>query len=135
LLSADKPETLIARQAEQWDPLLVWARRRFDVEFEVVSGIIHRPQPASTIERLSRAVAARSPFELAALAPLVTISGSLIIALALAEGAVELDFAWAAATLDEAWQFEQWGADLEAEKVLEARRQEFAAAYRFLQLL
>jgi chaperone required for assembly of F1-ATPase len=132
---ADKPDSLIARQAEQWDPLLVWARRRFDIEFELISGIIHRPQPAGTIERLRRAVSARNPFELAALAPMVTISGSLIIALALSEGAIDLDTAWAAASLDEAWQLEQWGADAEAEAVLEARRQEFAAAYGFLQLL
>jgi chaperone required for assembly of F1-ATPase len=132
---ADKPESLIARQAEQWDPLLVWARRRYDVEFEAVSGVIHRPQPPGTVERLGRAVAARTPFELAALAPLVTISGSLIIALALAEGAIDLDTAWDAASLDETWQLEQWGSDSEAEAVLEARRLEFAAGYRFLQLL
>jgi chaperone required for assembly of F1-ATPase len=53
----------------------------------------------------------------------------------LAEGAVDLDTAWSAASLDEAWQLEQWGADAEAEAVLEARSQEFAAGYRFLQLL
>ncbi|HLL59906.1 MAG TPA: ATP12 family protein [Allosphingosinicella sp.] len=132
---ADKPESLIERQAEQWDPLLVWARRRYDVELEVVSGVIHRPQPPGTVERLGRAVTARTPFQLAALAPLVTISGSLIIALALAEGAIDLDTAWSAASLDETWQLEQWGADAEAEAVLEARRQEFAAGYEFLQLL
>ena len=100
-----------------------------------MSGVIHRPQPPGTVERLGRAVSARTPFELAALAPLVTISGSLIIALALAEGAIDPDTAWTAASLDEAWQLEQWGADAEAEAVLEARRQEFAAGYRFLQLL
>jgi chaperone required for assembly of F1-ATPase len=132
---ADKPESLIERQAEQWDPLLVWARRRYDVELEVVSGVIHRPQPPGTVERLGRAVTARTPFQLAALAPLVTISGSLIIALALAEGAIDLDTAWSAASLDETWQLEQWGADAEAEAVLEARRHEFAAGYEFLQLL
>jgi chaperone required for assembly of F1-ATPase len=132
---ADKPQMLIAHQAEHWDPLLIWARRRFDIEFEVVSGIIHRPQPAGTVERLGRAVAARTSFELAALAPLVTISGSLIVALALAECAVDLGTAWAAASLDEAWQLEQWGSDAEAEAVLEARRDEFAAGFRFLQLL
>lgn len=132
---ADKPRSLIARQAEQWDPLLAWARQRFDIDFEVVSGIIHRPQPARTLEQLRRAVAARDAFALAALSPLVTISGSLAIALALAEDAVDLDTAWAAATLDEAWQAEQWGEDAEATKALENRRNDFAAAYQFLQLL
>jgi chaperone required for assembly of F1-ATPase len=96
---------------------------------------MHRPQPEGTLRQLAHAVAARGPFELAALSPLVTIGGSLIVALALAEDAIDLDTAWTAATLDEAWQAEQWGEDSEATAALEARRREFAAAYRFLTLV
>jgi chaperone required for assembly of F1-ATPase len=132
---AEGPASLVRRQEEMWDPLLHWARRRFDVEFEVVAGIIHRPQPERTIDQLARAVAARTPFELAALSPLVTISGSLIVALALAEGEIGLETAWAAAILDEAWQAEQWGADPLAAASLDARRAEFEAAEHFLRLL
>jgi chaperone required for assembly of F1-ATPase len=132
---AEGPAPLVARQAAEWDPILAWARRRFDVDFEVVQGIMHRPQPEMTLRQLAFAVSAYSPFQLAGLSPMVTIGGSLVIALALAEDAVSLDAAWAAASLDEAWQFEQWGEDLEAAAVLEARRQEFAAGYRFLKLL
>jgi chaperone required for assembly of F1-ATPase len=132
---AEGPESLVRRQAEAWDILLQWARRRFDVDFTLVEGIVHRPQPPETIERLARAVAARGPFELAALSPLVTISGSLIVALALAERAIDLDEAWAAATVDESWQAEKWGEDKLAAAALEARRLEFEAAWRFLDLL
>ena len=132
---ADQPEILAARQDVQWDPILAWARRRFDIDFEIVCGVIHRSQPEATVRRLAAAVAARDAFELAALSQLVTIGGSLVIALALAEGAIDLDTAWAAATLDESWQAEQWGEDAEAAAVLEARRRDFAAAYRFLKLL
>jgi len=132
---ADRPEALAARQSLLWEPMLDWARHRFDVEFAVVCGIVHRPQHPATIERLRQAVDARRPFELAALAPLITISGSLVIALALAEGAVSLSDAWSAATLDETWQVEQWGEDAEARRTLDARRHEFEAAHRFLGLL
>ncbi len=132
---AEGPSALVARQRELWDPLLAWARRRFDVDFEVVSGIIHRPQPEWTVQQLGKALAARDPFELAAFSPLVTISGSLIISLALAEGAIDLGTAWAAASLDEAWQAEQWGVDAEAARVLEARRADVESAYRFLELV
>jgi chaperone required for assembly of F1-ATPase len=132
---AEGPASLVARQAEQWDALIAWARQRFDIDFELVCGIIHRPQPPRTLEQLAKAAAARDAFQLAALSPLVTISGSLVIALALAEGAIDLDTAWAAASLDEIWQAEQWGEDAEAAAVLENRRRDFAAAYRFLQLL
>jgi chaperone required for assembly of F1-ATPase len=132
---AEGPAPLVARQAEHWDPVLAWARRRFDVDFEIVEGIMHRPQSPVALERLGRAVTVRTPFELAALSPLVTISGSLIVALALAEQAIGLDAAWAGATVDEAWQAEQWGEDAEASAALEARRKDFAAAARLLDLL
>jgi chaperone required for assembly of F1-ATPase len=132
---ADTPEPLVRRQSEEWDPLLAWARGRYDADFEVVRGLMHKEQPPSTVDRLGKAVAARGAFALAGLSPLVTISGSLVIALALAEGAIDLETAWAAATLDERWQAEQWGEDAEAAKALANRRREFEAAYRFLQLL
>jgi chaperone required for assembly of F1-ATPase len=132
---SEGPDALVRRQADAWDPLLAWARRRFDVDFEVTAGVIHRPQPPRTVEQLARAIGARDPFRLAALSPLVTIAGSLVIGLALDEDAVELDTAWAAATLDEAWQAEQWGEDAEATARLEARRAEFEMACRFLSML
>jgi len=132
---ADAPRPLVERQAAAWDPLLEWARCRFDVEFEVTSGVMHRAQPTATVEQLQRVVPARSAFHLAALSPLVTVSGSLIVALALAEGAIGLEQAWAAATLDEAWQAEQWGEDPLAAQALRNRRRDFESAYRFLTLL
>jgi len=132
---AQGPRALVERQSGEWDPLLAWARRRFDVDFEIVCGVMHRPQPAATTAQLVRAVAARGVFELAALSPLVTVSGSLVIALALAEDAVDFGSAWSAATLDEAWQLEQWGADKEAEAALASRRSDFEAGYAFLRLL
>lgn len=132
---AEGPAPLRARQAELWDPILNWARDRYGIAFEVTSGITHKPQPPATIQRLAAAVATRDPFELAGLSPLVTISGSLVIALALAEGAISLNAAWAAASLDEQWQVEQWGEDEEAMQALANRRADFAAASRFLSLL
>ena len=131
---ADGPPALVARQEALWDPILAWARRRFDVNFEVTAGIIHRAQPANTVVQLAQAVAARDPFELAALSPLVTIPGSLVTALALAEEAIDLEAAWAAATLDEAWQAEQWGEDAEAQALRARRLGAFAAAMRFAAL-
>lgn len=132
---ADAPAPLVRMQSEHWDPLLAWARHRFDIDFELVSGIMHRPQPARTTDQLARAIAARAPFELAPLSPIVTISGSLVAALALAEDAIDLDGAWSAATVDERFQAEQWGEDAEGAAALEARRRDFAAAYAFLKLL
>jgi chaperone required for assembly of F1-ATPase len=132
---AEGPETLVERQGEQWDKLLSWARRRYDVDFATTCGLMHVAQPAATVERLSHAVAALDPFRLAGLSPLVTIGGSLLAALAVEEKAITPEEAWEAVSIDERWQLEQWGADAEAEAALENRRHDFFAAARFLGLL
>jgi len=129
------PPQLVDRQVRAWDPLLAWARRRYDVDFSTTSGLIHVPQPAATVERLSHAVAALNPFQLAGLAPLVTIGGGLIAALALFEKAVSPDQAWQAVSVDESWQLEQWGADAEAQAAFDNRHRDFLAGARFLELL
>lgn len=132
---AEAPEALVARQAAAWDPLLDWARQRYDVHIEVVSGIMHRPQPPQTVSRLADALAARSPLALAGLSPIVTITGSLITALALIEGATDADTIWRAALVDEDWQVEQWGDDDLAVATRTAHRADFDAGVRFLGLL
>jgi len=132
---AESPPELVARQAAEWDELLTWVQHRYDVHVEVTAGVMHRPQPAATIARLRDATIALEAFELAALSPLVTIGGSLIAGLALVERAFDPDMLWAAVNLDELWQEELWGADELAEKAREARRRDWDAAVRFLQLL
>jgi chaperone required for assembly of F1-ATPase len=132
---AGGPDELVARQAAEWDPLLAWVRDRYDVHVDVVTGIMHRPQPEATVTRLAEATAARTPFELAALSPIVTIGGSLIAGLALVEKAFHADGLWSAVSLDELWQEELWGQDALAMQAREARRREWSAAVRFLDLL
>lgn len=132
---AESPPELIARQAERWDPLLDWARTQYDVEFVQVAGIMHQPQPMATLLRLGDAVAATDTFAMAALSPIVTIGGSLVIALALLEEAVLPDDAFDLAHLDELWQAELWGEDHFALATRAAHKKDFAAACRFLELL
>lgn len=131
---AEGPAPLVACQQRQWDPLLDWAERRYDVAFTRATGVMHRPQPEPTLARLRTAIGGRSAFELAGLSPVVTIGGSLVVALALVEDAATPDTLWDAVTLDEAWQEEQWGEDALATKARAARRAEWDAAVRFLEL-
>lgn len=132
---AEGPTALVERQAEAWDALLSWARRRYDVDFACCSGIIHVPQPPETIRKLAHEVAILDQFRLAALSPLVTIGGSLVAGLAVLEQAIPVDAAWEAVSLDERWQLEKWGSDAEAEAALDAKRRDFMAAARLLELL
>jgi chaperone required for assembly of F1-ATPase len=132
---AEGPDALVKRQSESWDVLLDWARRRYDVNFACQSGVVHVAQPDDTVRRLGHAVAVLDPFRLAGLAPLVTIGGSLVAALAVFEEALPAEAAWEAVSLDERWQLEQWGSDGEAEAALDLRRRDFLAAARFFSLL
>jgi len=131
----DGPSALVQRQEERWDPLLAWARRRYDVDFVITTGLLHVPQPAATVEQLSHAVAALDPFRLASLSPLVTLGGSLVAALAVLERAITAEQAWEAVSVDEHWQLEQWGSDQGAQAALENRRRDFLAAAKFIELL
>ena len=132
---ADGPPLLVERQAAAWDPLLAWARGRYDVAFAVTEGVMHVAQPDATIARLHEAVAAYDDFRLAGLSPVVTLTGSLVIGLALIEGRLDADRAWAAAGIDEDWSVEMWGEDWQATQLRELKRKEFGVGVAFLGLL
>jgi chaperone required for assembly of F1-ATPase len=123
---AESPAALVQRQAEAWDPLLTWAKARFDLDFHVTTGIIHRIQPAATTERVRALAVAESDFALAPLAFATALLGSAVIALALRHGRLTGDEAFAASRIDEQFQIDAWGDDEEAAErvagqVIEAR--------------
>jgi chaperone required for assembly of F1-ATPase len=132
---AEEPPELVTRQARLWDPLLDWAAETYGARLETGCGIRHVAQPPEAISALGQALARYDEFELAALHTATTITGSLILALALTEEEVSADEAFAAATLDETFQAEKWGRDAEAEQRRERLLSELTAAERFLRLL
>ncbi|WP_149536976.1 ATP12 family protein [Siccirubricoccus phaeus] len=131
---AEEPK-LAAAQAAQWQPWLDWAARQLDAPLLVTAGLMPVPQPPEALAALRRAVAARAPLELAALGVLVPAFGSLVLALAVAEDALEAGAAHALATLDERHQEEFWGLDAEAAARRERVAAEVAVAARLLALL
>lgn len=132
---AEAPPPLVARQADVWDPILDWAARRYDIVFVVTAGIVHAPQPGATLARIGEAYAALDAFRLAALSGIVTITGSAVIGLAVAEGALDAAGAWAAGQLDETWQAELWGDDPLAAAARADRQRALDGAMRLLALL
>lgn len=132
---ADWPAELVARQAAAWDPLIDWASRRFDIALTVGAGVMPIPQAPATRARLSAAVHALDPWTLAATHMATTVTGSLILGLMLADGAIDPERAWAAGQLDDLYQAEQWGEDPEAAKARAARRADLDTAAIILRLL
>lgn len=131
---AQSPAELADRQEAVWSRWLDWAAGRYDLRFQIVEGIMHRPQPGETLLRLKAAVEALTDFQLAAASRLTHLSGSLVATLALAEGHADIDGLWDDLMLDELWQEEQWGADATALKNRDDRAREFAVAARFMVL-
>ena len=127
-------QALVDHQAVHWDPLLDWARQRYDVSFNLIHGIRYEAQPAETIERLTWAVEAQDDFAIAAMLSLVGLSGSLIATLALVEQEYDSATLWPLVNLEELWQEQQWGRDDQAAAARGIKQAEFEAAARFLDL-
>jgi chaperone required for assembly of F1-ATPase len=132
---ADHPPELAARQHAIWQPLVDWATLRYDAPLVVTAGIVPVAQKRATVHALTAAVAAYEPMALTSLHAATTASGSLVIALALIEGRLDADDAFAASQLDESFQIEQWGEDYEAAARRAALKADIAAAARFVALL
>ncbi|MFV0281868.1 MAG: ATP12 family chaperone protein [Rhodoblastus sp.] len=116
---AGEPPRLIAMQAEIWDPVLAFAREKLGARFVLAEGVMFAQQPAQAMEAFARAVdfycrAPDAAFRIAALHSMTTLTGSALIAVACARGALGLDAAWAGAHVDEDWQMNLWGMDAEA---------------------
>jgi chaperone required for assembly of F1-ATPase len=128
---ASTPQGLVERQAQHWDPVLAWARTALGAEFVTAGGIAFRRQPDEAIARAA-AVIPHDPWRLGAVNAATTLTGSALIALALAAGELGLDAAWTAAHVDEDWNMDFWGRDELAVKRRAYRFAEMTAAARIL---
>ncbi len=132
---APHPPGLARRQAEGWDPLVAWAVETLGAPLVLAEGVMHVAQPPEGLAPLAEAVRGHGPWELTALYDLVSISGSLVIGLAVSHGHLDAESAWPLSRIDEDWQIEEWGADDEAVAVAERRRGDFTNAARLLELV
>ena len=121
---ASSPHGLAERQARLWDPILDWARERLDATFTLGEGVVFVTQPDTALAAALGAIPT-DPWRLGAVHAVTTLTGSALLALALARGRLTADEAWQAAHVDEDWNMEQWGRD---ELALERR------AFRFAEL-
>lgn len=132
---APHPAELAERQARGWDPLLDWAAEALGARLAVGEGVMHVAQPPEAVERLGAEVCALDAWELTALTELTTLSGSLVLALAVFHGRLGAAEAWDLSRIDESWNIEQWGEDEEAARQTERRKADFLAAAELLRLL
>ena len=127
LYRAGAPPGLVERQAHHWDPILAWARQALGADFKLGEGVVHVAQPEAALAA-ARAAIPLEPWRLGAVHAMTTLTGSALIALAMARGALSADAAWQAAHVDEDWNMTQWGRDDMAMARRDFRLAEFQAA-------
>jgi len=128
---AGHPEGLVAREAAHWDPVLFWAAESLGAHFILSEGIMHVKQPDEAL-KAARAALPRDAWSVAALHVVTTLTGSALLALALAHGVRDAGQVWAAAHVDEDWNIDQWGVDEEAAARRATRLRDFEAAVAVL---
>lgn len=130
----ERPEELRRRQEAAWDPVVDWIGEECGVGLEVTRGLIPAPQPEEAVEAMCAKVAALDDFVLAAFQRATGALGSIVLALAMTNRRLGAEEAWAASTIDEAYQAERWGEDSEAREARQVLRSELLAADRFIRL-
>ena len=128
------PEALCERQDHAWQPLVDWARERFDAPLVVTTGVTPVAQETATLEALGKYVAGLDAFALTGLQGVVAVAGSLVIGLAVAEGRLTAAEAWAASRIDEDFQAGRWGEVEEAAEYRDRHHADLLAAAEFLAL-
>lgn len=131
---AETPDALVQRENEAWQPWLDWAETAFGARLRVTDGLVFVPQTPAAVASLASAVARQTPLGLAGMGVLVPALGSLVLGLAVATFALSPADAFTAATVDETFQAELWGEDLEAAARRDRVRDDVMLAGRFLAL-
>lgn len=131
---AEYPEDLVRRQQASWDPMIDWAKQSLNAELKVTAGIQHIEQPAPALTQLRRHVEQCSDLELAALYSMTSLSGSLVVALAIRAGRITADEAFDISELDATHVIERWGEDNEASERRQNIKQGLRAGEEFLTL-
>lgn len=124
---AGAPQGLVERQARHWDPILQWAAEALGAKFYLGEGVVHVAQPEAALAAACAAVP-DDPWRLGAAHVITTLTGSALIALAMARARLSAEAAWHAAHVDEDWNMEQWGRDEMAMQRRDFRHAEFQAA-------
>ncbi|MGO4451949.1 ATP12 family chaperone protein [Phyllobacterium sp. TAF24] len=131
---AGSPERLVARQTELWDPIIDWAASELGARFILAEGVMHAEQPREALAAFGVHLGQfKDAFAIAALHTITTLTGSAILALAVAKDEISGDNAWKLAHVDEDWTIEQWGEDAEAAARRAIREREMNAAVKMLE--
>ncbi|MBE7636785.1 ATPase [Sneathiella sp. P13V-1] len=131
---ATYPEKLVSKQREAWDPLVDWVREAHDAELTVVEGVGYVAQDPKSLQQMKAVLEAQSDLQLAAIHDIVSLSGSLVVSLAVMAGKLDAEEAFEISELDETHVVEEWGEDSEAAERRINNKASLVSAVEFLKL-
>lgn len=132
---APKPDDLVQRQHDRWQPSLDWMGKRYGILFEVTGSLLPAPQRKATIDGVRRIVEAVDDWSLVGLHGATTGLGSVVLGLALWHGEIDDVGAADASLLDELFEIEQWGRERDASRRHDVLRRDIKGIATFLKHL
>ena len=132
---AEHPPELAARQHRAWQPLIDWASTRYDAPLKLAFGVVPVAQSPATLLAFRAAIAAMDSMRLAGLGLATEAAGSIVVALALLEGRIPPEEAFACAELEQSFEIERWGEDHEQTIRRAGVREDLTLAARFAALM
>ena len=131
----EKPIDLAERQEAEWQPVLDWLSVSRGIDLRVTSGINQVEQEPVVLELVKSNVSSFDQYQLTGLHAVTISSGSVVLALALIDKFIDFEKILELSSLEELYQMEKWGRDIETIQRHDALRQEIYNAGRFMELV
>jgi chaperone required for assembly of F1-ATPase len=127
-------------QAAQWDDIRAWFAQQYGAELLTTTGLTALKQPTAAHKAAATRVNALNDHQFAAFQLVVAITGSLVLALALLDGARDADQLFKAVHVEEDYKAALYNEDFygrapNQEKRENSVRTDLQAAQKFLNLL
>lgn len=131
---AAHPADLRERQRVQWQPVLDWLLRDYDIALVSVEGLMPAAQSPDVAPRMRLVLEGMTDAQLTAFQAAAALANSLALSFALVYRRLSATEVFAAAFLDELYQVEKWGEDDLARDRRRRIAGDFAAIERYLAL-
>lgn len=127
--------TLQNLQQDRWEPVLKAVEGHYNVQFRRTTSIVPVQQMDETIAVVRQAVEVLDDYHVVAVSQLVGALGSVLLFLAWRNELVGSEEMIELSQLDELYQAEKWGEDVEAKQARAVKAEDIHLLTRYLQLL
>ncbi|MEH6403375.1 MAG: ATP12 family protein [Sneathiella sp.] len=131
---ASYPDRLVEKQSLAWDPLLLWLDETYSIALETTPGLDHVAQAPQSLASMKAVIEQQNDMKLAAIHTIVSLTGSLVVTLAVIAGRLTAELAFDVSELDETHTIEEWGEQEEASIRRKNNKASLIAATKFLNL-